>query len=154
MEISNNKKIVPLFILRVAVGWLFLHEGLYKLFTPGWTAQYYLAQSEGPLQGLFQWMISSEVITAIANYGVVILLIATGLLLVIGFLERLASVTGMVLLVFFYLSYPPFGEISDVMAEGNYLIVDKNMIMFLVLWVIFNLRPGKYLGVDRLRHGG
>jgi thiosulfate dehydrogenase [quinone] large subunit len=152
MEANNNGRLLPLFILRVAVGWLFLHEGLYKLFTPGWTAQYYLAQSEGPLQSFFQWVIESKILIAISNYGVVILLIATGLLLMIGFLERLASVTGMVLLVFFYLSYPPFGGISDVMAEGNYLIVDKNMIMFLVLWVIFKLRPGQHWGVDRLRH--
>ena len=151
METNKNGRILPLFILRTAVGWLFLHEGLYKLFTPGWTAQYYLAQSEGPLQGLFQWMISSETITEIANYGVVLLLIATGLLLMTGFLERLASAVGMVLLVFFYLSYPPFGEISDVMAEGNYLIVDKNMIMFLVLLVIWKMRPGEQWGLDRWR---
>lgn len=151
MEIKNNGRFLPLFILRVAIGWLFLHEGLYKLFTPGWTAQYYLAQSEGPLQGLFQWMTASETLTVIANYGVVILLIATGLLLMTGFLERLACALGMILLLFFYLSYPPFGELSDVMAEGNYLIVDKNMILFLVLWVIWKIRPGKQWGLDRWR---
>ena len=151
MEIKNNGRFLPLFILRVAIGWLFLHEGLYKLFTPGWTAQYYLAQSEGPLQGLFQWMTASETLTVIANYGVVILLIATGLLLMTGFLERLACALGMILLLFFYLSYPPFGELSDVMAEGNYLIVDKNMILFLVLWVVWKLRPGKQWGIDRWR---
>jgi thiosulfate dehydrogenase [quinone] large subunit len=150
MELKNYKQILPLFVLRTAVGWLFLHEGLYKLLTPGWTAQYYLAQSEGPLQSLFQWVISSETLIAISNYGVVILLLTTGFLLMTGLLERIASITGMLLLLFFYLAYPPFGEISDVMAEGNYLIVDKNFIMFLVLWVIYQFRPGRYWGLNRL----
>ncbi|PWD97551.1 DoxX family membrane protein [Marinilabilia rubra] len=150
MELKNYKQILPLFVLRTAIGWLFLHEGLYKLLTPGWTAQYYLAQSEGPLQSLFQWVISSETLIAVSNYGVVIVLLITGFLLMTGFLERFAAMTGMVLLVFFYLSYPPFGEISDVMAEGNYLIVDKNFILFLVLWVIYKFRPGRYLGLNRL----
>lgn len=150
MELKNYKQILPLFVLRTAVGWLFLHEGLYKLLTPGWTAQYYLAQSEGPLQSLFQWVISSETLIAISNYGVVILLLTTGFLLMTGLLERIASITGMLLLLFFYLAYPPFGEISDVMAEGNYLIVDKNLIMFLVLWVIYKFHPGRYWGLNRL----
>src|SRR5690554_4759994 len=134
MELKNTKQAIPLFLLRIAIGWLFLHEGLYKLVTPGWTAQYYLAQSEGPLQGFFQWIINSEFLTALSNHGVVILLMVTGALLILGLFERIAAVTGMVLLVFFYLSYPPFGDLSDVLAEGNYLLVDKNLIMFLALW--------------------
>lgn len=150
MILENIKKTLPLFVLRTAIGWLFLHEGLYKLITPGWTAQYYLAESEGPLQWLFQWIISSELLTTIANYGVVVLLILAGLLLLTGFLERIAAVVGMVLLVFFYLSYPPFSETSSMMAEGNYLLVDKNFIMFWALWVVWQFRPGMQLGFDRL----
>ncbi|MGM0376316.1 MAG: DoxX family membrane protein [Bacteroidota bacterium] len=150
MILQNIKKTLPLFVLRTAIGWLFLHEGLYKLISPDWTAQYYLAESEGPLQWLFQWIISSEFLTNVANYGVVTLLILTGVLLLTGFLERLAAVMGMILLVFFYLSYPPFSETSSMMAEGNYLLVDKNFIMFWALWVVWQFRPGVQLGLDRL----
>ncbi len=150
MILENIKKTLPLFVLRTAIGWLFLHEGLYKLITPGWTAQYYLAESEGPLQWLFQWIISSDLLITIANYGVVVLLILAGLLLLTGFLERFAAVVGMVLLVFFYLSYPPFSETSSMMAEGNYLLVDKNFIIFWALWVVWQFRPGMQLGFDRL----
>jgi len=150
MILENIKKTLPLFVLRTAIGWLFLHEGLYKLITPGWTAQYYLAESDGPLQGLFQWIISSDLLTTAANYGVVILLILSGLMLLTGFMERIASLIGMVLLVFFYLAYPPFSESSSMMAEGNYLLVDKNFIMFWALWVIWQFRPGVRLGLDRL----
>lgn len=149
MELKNSKEAVPLFLLRTAIGWLFLHEGLYKLVTPGWTAQYYLAQSEGPLQGVFQWIINSEFLTSVSNHGVVFLLIITGVLLMLGLFERIASVAGMVLLVFFYLSYPPFGDLSDVLAEGNYLVVDKNLIIFLALWVVWQFRPGQFLGLNR-----
>ena len=150
MILQNVKRTIPLFVLRTAIGWLFLHEGLYKLMTPGWTAQYYLAESEGPLQGLFQWIISYELLTNLANYGVVILLILSGVLLLTGFFERLAAVAGMILLIFFYLAYPPFSETASVMAEGNYLLVDKNFIMFWALWVVWQFRPGLQLGLDRL----
>lgn len=150
MDLRTTKQAIPLFILRTAIGWLFLHEGLYKLFTPGWTAQIYLAQSEGPLQSLFQWVISNDLLIAISNYGVVFLLIATGALLMTGLFERIASISGMVLLVFFYLSYPPFADISSVLAEGNYLLVDKNFIMFWALWIIWQFRPGMFLGLNRL----
>ena len=150
MELKNIKQAIPLFILRVAIGWLFLHEGLYKLFTPGWTAQYYLSQSGGPLQPVFRWVISSDVLTTVSNYGVVFLLIAVGVMLITGLFERIAAIIGMVLLAFFYFSYPPFGDISSVMAEGNYLIVDKNFILFWALLVVREFHPGLYLGLDRL----
>ncbi|MFO7999789.1 MAG: DoxX family membrane protein [Marinilabilia sp.] len=150
MILQNIKQAVPLFVLRTAIGWLFLHEGLYKLITPDWSAQYYLSESEGPLQWLFQWIISSDFLTTVSNYGVIFLLILSGLLLLTGLFERIAAVAGMVLLVFFYLSYPPFSETSNAMAEGNYLLIDKNFILFVALWVVWQFRPGLYLGLDRL----
>ena len=44
MNISNFKKAV-LLLLRIAVGWHFLYEGVVKLFDPGWSSAGYLAES-------------------------------------------------------------------------------------------------------------
>ncbi len=35
-------KVYALTILRIAIGWHFLFEGISKLFTPGWTSADYL----------------------------------------------------------------------------------------------------------------
>jgi thiosulfate dehydrogenase [quinone] large subunit len=150
MVLKNVKQALPLFIMRMAIGWLFLHEGLYKLFTPGWTAQIYLAQSEGPLQSLFQWVVTNDTLISLSNYCVITMLSLTGIFLMIGLWERIAAIVGMVLLLFFYLAYPPFADISNVLSEGNYMVVDKNFILFFALWVVWQLRPGLYLGIDRL----
>ncbi len=149
-KLKTANRLCLCFFLRTAIGWLFLHEGLYKLTTPGWTAQVYLAQSEGPLQPLFQWIISYESLTIFSNYVVVTLLIVAGVFLLLGFMERQAAIVGMVLLAFFYLAYPPFSEISNVLAEGNYLLVDKNLVMLLALWAVWALQPGRYLGLERI----
>ena len=39
--------------LRMLIGWHFLYEGLAKLTNPYWTAAGYLAESKGPLGGIF-----------------------------------------------------------------------------------------------------
>ncbi|SFE83632.1 DoxX family protein [Thermophagus xiamenensis] len=150
MELKNFRAVIPLFILRTAIGWLFLHEGFYKLFTRGWTAQYFLAQSKGPLQGFFQIILQNEFFLTLTNKGVIFLLILIGIFLVLGIWERLAATMGMVLLLFFYLAYPPFGGPSSMLAEGNYLIIDKNIIILLSLWVISILRPGQWIGLNKI----
>jgi hypothetical protein len=50
---SSQKKatFIILTILRVAIGWHFLYEGLTKLFNPAWTAAGYLESATGPLAG-------------------------------------------------------------------------------------------------------
>lgn len=43
--------------LRIAIGWHFFYEGLWKLMEPDWTATGYLVASAGPLRPIFTGMV-------------------------------------------------------------------------------------------------
>ena len=44
-------------ILRIAIGWHFLYEGLWKLMqSDGWSCVSYLGAAQGPLAPVFTWM--------------------------------------------------------------------------------------------------
>ena len=46
-------------VLRMAIGWHFLYEGVSKLIVKDWTAFSYLANSTGPFSGFYHWLASS-----------------------------------------------------------------------------------------------
>ena len=50
-----------LVLLRMAIGWHFLYEGLVKVLTPGWTSAPFLAESRWLLSGAFHWIASHPV---------------------------------------------------------------------------------------------
>ena len=54
-------------LLRVAIGWHFLYEGLTKLFNPQWSAAGYLQSATGPLAGLYHALAASETVLALVN---------------------------------------------------------------------------------------
>lgn len=45
-------------ILRIAIGWHFLYEGIVKLLNPGWTSAAYLAESKWLFFGIFNWIVT------------------------------------------------------------------------------------------------
>ncbi len=49
----NNMQLSVLILLRIAVGWHFLYEGVTKVFNPNWSAYGYLIDSKGFLSGFF-----------------------------------------------------------------------------------------------------
>lgn len=139
------------FIVRILIGWHFLHEGISKILQPGWTSQPYLLDSKGPLSWFYIWIAQNPTLTQIADYSNIILLTSIGLLLIIGLLERPASIGAMVLLSFYFFSHPPFPGITYMLPpEGNYLFVDKNLIELAAVWLLYHLPTGHYLGLGRL----
>ena len=44
-------------LLRIAIGWHFFYEGMYKLVQPDWRATGYLTASVGPFRPLFMMMV-------------------------------------------------------------------------------------------------
>jgi len=151
---ANNyrtNQLIILVILRVIIGWHFLYEGLIKLFNPNWTSVGYLIDSEGLFSGVFQSMAANpglmQVIDFLNIWGLI--LIGAGLLL--GIFSKFAAYAGMFLLAFYYLSHPPLiGTQYAVPSEGNYLIVNKNLIEFFTLWVLAIFPTSFIIGLDRL----
>jgi len=149
---SLMKKYLPhvLTLLRILIGWHFLYEGIVKLLSPAWTAEYYLLGSNWIFAGLFHWMASSPYVLAVVDFLNVWGLILIGLSLFIGLFVRWSSIFGAVLLLFYFLAYPPIlGHTLGVVAEGNYQWVDKNLIELVIL-IVFAFLPIAYsFGADR-----
>lgn len=137
-----------LVVLRMAVGWHFLYEGVVKLIDPGWSSYGYLATSQGFASDVFRQMTevpeTVQLIDALNIAG----LIFIGLGLLFGFLTRFAAFFGAVLLAMYYLAHPPFA--GNGVAEGSYLIIDKNLVEFFAMVVLMLKPSGRIAGIDGL----
>jgi len=139
-----------LVILRVAIGWHFLYEGISKLLNPDWSSLGYLMDSDGWLEGIFLSMAGNPTLLNVIDFLNMWGLILIGAGLILGMFTRLAAIAGMVLLAFYYLSHPPLiGATYVIPSEGNYLWVNKNLIELLTLWVILLFPTWKTVGIDR-----
>ena len=141
---------VLLALLRIAIGWHFLYEGWTKLLYPGWTSVGYLSSSTGPLGAFFHWLAADPVrvrsVDLLNQWGLLLI----GLALMLGLLVRPAAIAGMALLSLYYIAYPPlFAPVTAGASEGNYVVIDKNLIELLALGVIFML-PAARLSLQRL----
>jgi len=145
MKNLTDRQAIWLVLLRLAIGWHFLYEGLVKVIDSGWSARAYLLDSRGPFSTLFHSMASSERILSVTDFLNEWGLVLIGLGLLLGILSRWASYAGMVMLIFYYLSHPPFPGITYSMpAEGNYFIIDKVAIEFFALGVL-SLFPTEHI---------
>ena len=126
-----------LIILRIIIGWHFLYEGIVKLLDADWSAASYLANTRGFLSGFFQTMASQPVVLEVINLLNVWGLILIGLGLFLGLFARIAVYAGILLLLSYYLAYPPFlGYNFGVPQEGHYLLVDKTFVEMIALVVL------------------
>jgi len=124
-------------ILRLVVGWHLLYEGVSKVLTPGWTSGWYLRYSRWVLADFFGWIVSNPGILKVVDFLNIWGLILIGLGLMLGCLTRLAAFFGILLLSLYYMAYPPFGGLDfGTVSEGQYLIINKNLIEIIVLTLI------------------
>ena len=97
-----------LVLLRVAVGWHFLYEGIAKLLTPDWTSEGFLMVSKWVFAPIFKWIAATPSVLAVVDFMNIWGLILIGLGLMLGGLTRAAGIAGIVLLLLYYVSNPPF----------------------------------------------
>jgi uncharacterized membrane protein YphA (DoxX/SURF4 family) len=143
-----------LLCLRLAIGWHFLYEGLAKLFTPDWTTAPYLLLSRGLFSGFFHWLGSTPGMVRMVDFLNIWGLILIGMALILGVLTRFASASGIVLLGLYYLSQPPLIRPDyRIPVEGHYLLVNKNVVELLALFLFLLVPPAALWGLDRLWRG-
>lgn len=136
-------------LLRVLVGWHFLYEGVVKWYNPDWTAFGYLQSSQGPLAGLFH-MLAQEPILGPVNLANKLVLTLVGVFLLLGVLERIGTLLGLGILLLYYLAHPPFPGLDQLAVEGNYWLVNKNLIEFAVLLLLLRVPTGSLFGLPAL----
>jgi len=141
-------------ILRIAIGWHFLYEGISKILSTGWSSAPYLAGSKWIFAPLFSAMSANSAVIAMVNFINIWGMVLVGIALIIGLLSRWASAGGALMLLFYFIAYPPIpGYMFGVPVEGNYLWINRNLIEFFILAAFIFISPGWLFGLDRLYAG-
>jgi thiosulfate dehydrogenase [quinone] large subunit len=150
LEIYSGKQLTMLVLLRIAIGWHFLYEGIAKLQNPDWSASSYLTNSVGFLSGFFKGLAANastlKVIDFCNEWGLVLI----GIGLILGFLTNISTISGILLLALYYLAQPPLiGVAAPLTAEGSYLFVNKIMVELFAMAVLLVFPTGRQIGLDR-----
>lgn len=146
----NNLSLWVLSLLRMAIGWHFLYEGIVKLTNPGWTSASYLLESRWLFAGFFNWIAAHPGVLQVVDVLNIWGLILVGLGLMLGLLTRYAALGGMLLLAFYYVANPPFISSTGAYLEGHYVWIDKNLIELIAVAVLMLIPTGQFLGLDGL----
>jgi uncharacterized membrane protein YphA (DoxX/SURF4 family) len=144
-------RLYALFALRLAIGWHFLYEGVTKLMMPNWTSADYLQASSWWFAPFFHWIANTPAVLLAVDWINLIGLTFVGLALIFGLFERIGTVVGMTLLFLYWLSNPPFvSNDFNVITEGHYLVINKNIVELLALFVLLFFPTGKQFGIPVL----
>ncbi len=135
--------------LRMLIGWHLLYEGVAKLTNPYWTSAGFLADSRGPIHGLYLWLASDPgrltVVDWLNEWGLTLI----GAAMILGIGTRFATLMGAVLVALYYFGSAPLpGYETSAPTEGSYLIVNKTLIEFAALIVLWLFPTGRQVGFD------
>ena len=146
----NNAQLYGLIALRVIIGWHILYEGISKLLNPYWSSAAYLLDSKWIFSGIATIIVSNPTLLTLSDYVNMWGLTLVGLCLLLGLFSRQATVVGMILISLYYLFAPPLlGLEYSRPGEGSYLVVNKNLIEILSLFVLYHFPTSHLLGLDR-----
>lgn len=137
-----NSRHLPLFLLRLALGWLFFYSGITKVLNPDWSAAGYL-QGAQTFAGFYHWLLQPDILPAINflnEWGLLLL----GIALILGVFVRVAAVLGALLMLLYYfpgLDFPRIGKTG--------YLVDEHIIYALSLLVLAAFRAGRMWGLEK-----
>ena len=145
-----NLKKLFITLLRMAIGWHFLYEGMSKFITENWSAYPFLINTSGFFSGFYHWLATSPVLMKAVDLLNIYGLIFIGIALFVGMLVRWSAILGTLLLTLYYFAYPPFGSSLFSTGEGHLFIVDKLFLEAATLLVFVFLADTGY-GVGALK---
>ncbi len=148
LSTDSKKSKTVLTILRIVVGWHFLYEGIIKIYNPDWSAKGYLLTAE-TFTWFYQWLASDSLIGLVDALNVIILLLV-GLSLILGIFEKQGAFCGIGLLLMYYFAHPAFMGSAQLVTEGNYWIINKNLVEAAALLVLYTLPTGSFFGLEIL----
>ena len=133
-------EILTVSVLRMAVGWHFLYEGVAKIVAEQWSSQSYLANTTGFFSPFYHWLAASSAMGLI-DWLNIIGLILIGLALFFGCFTRIAAASGALLLLLYYFAYPPYGfSLITTSGESHLYIVNYQLVEAIVL-ILFAVYP-------------
>lgn len=136
----NKYQKISLFVLRLAVGWMFFYAGITKVINPAWSAEGYLKGAK-LLPGFYNWLLRPDILPCINfvnEWGLTLL----GVSLIIGLGVRLSSILGALLMLLYYIPqgfpYP----------NPHSYIVDEHIIYIAVLLYFSTIYAGRVWGLE------
>ncbi|MEO8637414.1 MAG: DoxX family protein [Candidatus Taylorbacteria bacterium] len=132
---------IPLFLLRISLGWMFFYAGITKLVDPSCSAGGYLKGAK-TFAGFYLWLTSPQilpVINFVNEWGLTLL----GVALILGVFVRLSSVCGALLMLLYYLPLLDFPYPNE-----HAFIVDEHIIYITALLLLASLRAGRFWGLE------
>ncbi len=139
----NTFQKTSLFLLRLALGWMYLYAGGSALLNPAWSAAGYLKSAQ-TFEGFYLWLANPTNIGWV-NFVNKWALLLLGTSLILGLFVRLAGYAGALLMLLFcfvilHFPYAGQGTIS--------FIVDPHVIFALVLIYFAAIDAGRFWGLD------
>lgn len=142
-------QLTSLIALRFLIGWHLLYEGFSKVLIPNWSSFGFLQESKWILAGFARFVLAHDNVLGIVDFLNTWGLIAIGLGLIFGLFTKMASISGALLLLLYYLNNPPLiGLEYSVPTEGNYLVVSKTLIESAALVVLAVFPTSSIFGLD------
>lgn len=137
-----------LFVLRIAMGWMFFYAGITKVLNPQWSAEGYLKGAKA-FTWFFQMLLDPSILP-IVNFANKWGLTLLGVSLILGLFVRFSSLLGVVLMALYYL---PLGWPQP---NPHAYIVDEHIIYIAILLFFAAAKAGRVWGVDgkRQHHSG
>lgn len=133
---------IGLLIVRLSMGWLFLYAGITKILSPAWSAAGYLKGAE-TFPRFFNWLTQPgilPIVNILNEWGLTLL----GISLLLGFLVRISSYLGALLMLLYYLP-----NLNFPYAGAHSFIVDEHIIYMTLLVFFALIQAGTYWGADQ-----
>ena len=147
----GKSQVAVLVLLRFAVGWHFLYEGVSKLLMPDWSSAAYLENASWWFKDIFHWIAATPSVLYAVDLMNIWGLTLVGLALMLGCLTRLSCICGILLVALYYIANPPFIATGfSGPAEGHYLLVNKNLVEIIALALIALFPAGRYWALDTI----
>lgn len=145
----TTPQLTTLVVLRFLIGWHLLYEGFSKILIPNWSSFEFLQESKWILAGFAKFVLGNNNVLSVVDFLNIWGLIAIGLGLIFGLFTRMASISGALLLLLYYLNTPPLiGLEYSVPTEGTYLVVSKTLIESVTLVVLAVFPTSSIFGLD------
>lgn len=137
----NKFEKTSLFLLRVSLGWLFFYAGITKVLNSEWTSAGYLKGAK-TFSVFYSWLSQPGIVSVVDflnEWGLTLV----GLSLILGFLVRVSSWGGFLLMILYYLPILDFPY-----PNTHSFIVDEHVIYGIIFLFFIAFRAGRTWGLD------
>lgn len=130
-------------LLRVAVGWFLLYQGITAFLDPEWSIKPMIRNAD-TFAEFYDPIEESDYLTYI-SYAFKGLYVVIGALILLGIYVRPAALVGVVMMVFLYFPLLEFPYV-----DKDYYLVDQHLLLAITLLYLYAERAGDVFGLGTI----